>query len=106
MSVELAKKLSAIRNSDIDRLRKIAVDLAESLHQATTRPSEAAQNYSVRLEGHEMVTGSRDFCIGYATAANDRSGGVYRVFCGAFEVWPDWGAEPDDAVERHSEEPR
>lgn len=102
MSVELAKRLASIaRQSDVPTLQRIAVELAKALHQATTR-SASPENYSVRLEGHEMVTGSRDFCIGYATAANDRSGGVYRVFCGDVEVWPDWGAglENESEVKR------
>lgn len=95
MSAELTKQLLAIsQHTNVETLQRIASDLARSLHQATSR-SAMPDNYSVRLDGHEMTAGSRDFCIGYATAANEKSGGVYRVFCGDVDVWPDWGVGLD-----------
>lgn len=90
MSVELAKRLASIaRQSDVAALQQIATELAKSLHQATTR-STSPDNYSVTVNGAELATGSRDFCVGYATAANDR-GSDCKVMCGSVEVWPEWG---------------
>jgi hypothetical protein len=97
MSVELAKRLSVIaRQTDVESLRKIASDLAIALHAATTRQISPS-NYVVMMEGSEMESGGRDYCVGYATAANRGSCGVYRVYCGTVEVWPDWGRGLDGA---------
>lgn len=94
MTPELARALLAIeRETDVSRLRDRARDLLKTVALMSRREGG---NYAIvgRDNGRfEIGTGSKEFCIGFATARNEytRDGADTAVMCGDFEVWPDWG---------------
>lgn len=59
MAVELVKMLAAIaRQDDVKSLRDIATDLAKSLYLVTAH-QRGPDNYSVRIDGNEIMSGAR-----------------------------------------------
>lgn len=82
----------AIKNStDIENLRKLALYLCNTLLLITNK--KEIDNYSVYSESnkHHWYSGTKDRCIGYAEAIEDKYNLV--VVCGDMIVWPDdrWG---------------
>lgn len=107
MSPEYAKLHYAIRHAtDLESLRQFAFHLLSTCSALTKRPG-GEDNYRAVAKSdaglHVLVSGTRDYCIGFAMAQP----GVCFVECAGaagspvgegFQVWPEWGATLADKL--------
>lgn len=87
-------QLAVARSTNIEWLKSVISDLILSIGLERSAPD----NYRVDSGGADVATGTRDFCIGYASALNGTrlyggNVGDYRVMIGHLEVWPEYGLE-------------
>lgn len=100
MSPEHVKALIAVDRMDADQLRQRCRELLGVVALLTRREGREGAYCVIARDARELelVTGSRDYCIGYAEARNEYSPisrGIADtiVMCGDFEVWPNWGSD-------------
>ena len=92
---------NAIRGGDTERLALLARHLVTAFQQSDQQPRSAASNYRVLLRQYgvaitELISGSRDFCLGYAEGYSTY--GSVVVACGVFVIFPeeDYGTLVDE----------
>lgn len=81
---------SLLDAGDRGEVLRLVQNLIETLSLMSKRM--APDNYSVDgwVDGvwSSWLSGTRDFCVGYATAVQDYSPTVVRVSCGECVIWP------------------
>ena len=92
---EFKSRMAILRSTDVEELRSFALDFLGTCRIITHAP-HGNDTYSACMFGddnkwHKGESGTKDFCVGFATGKMDFSDPPCKwiVTCGVMIVWPE-----------------